>query len=268
MQQVNFVRFEISVIFNSMLDLFFQIMLLTASTLASSEMEPFIVGGDYTDIKQYPHSVLMIVDCKDPFLCGGSVLTERIVLTAGHCIHPCKRVYDFSILLKYGHQTSEHMASTMVSKFVTHSRYDDESLANDIGMVYAEHTIELGTTVQRIAILGRHVRTPRYGYVAGWGIINSKRETATSLKHVRQTFSPGGLCRTLGFSSPGIICTGGAHEKEYPDQGDSGSALVIYDFIQIGIVSFKHPHYGLIGYTNTTYYYDWIVSTSKTIHCS
>ncbi|CAH2208652.1 jg6765, partial [Pararge aegeria aegeria] len=34
--------------------------------MASSEMEPFIVGGDYTDIKQYPHSVLMIVDCKDP----------------------------------------------------------------------------------------------------------------------------------------------------------------------------------------------------------
>ncbi|XP_039765039.1 trypsin alpha-4-like [Pararge aegeria] len=236
--------------------------------MASSEMEPFIVGGDYTDIKQYPHSVLMIVDCKDPFLCGGSILNSHIVLTAGHCLFPCVKDRDFSILLKYGHQTSKYMASTMVSKFVTHSRYDDESLVNDIGMVYAEHAIVFNNNVQRIAIASRYIRQPRYAYVAGWGIVNSKGETATSLKHVKQTFPYDQECRKLGQSSPEIICTGGYLVPEYPDQGDSGSALVIYGYIQIGIVSFKHPEYGLVGYTNTSHYYDWIVSTSKKIHCN
>ncbi|KAJ8726596.1 hypothetical protein PYW07_001294 [Mythimna separata] len=51
--------------------------------------------------------------------------------------------------------------------------------------------------------------------------------------------------------------------------GDSGSALVVRGYIQIGLVSYKMPDVSrsLVVYTNTGYFYDWIKKISKKLYC-
>ena len=48
-----------------------------------------IVGGEKTDIKEHPWQVALNINTpKGTYLCGGSIIKQRWVLTAAHCIEP------------------------------------------------------------------------------------------------------------------------------------------------------------------------------------
>jgi trypsin len=61
-------------------------LLVPASAAAQSDgsVQPKIVGGHNASISQYPWQAALFVDGDQ--LCGGSLLTTRIVLTAAHCV--------------------------------------------------------------------------------------------------------------------------------------------------------------------------------------
>jgi secreted trypsin-like serine protease len=44
-----------------------------------------IVGGEKTDIKQHPWQVALTIGRS---LCGGSIIAQKWVLTAAHCVRP------------------------------------------------------------------------------------------------------------------------------------------------------------------------------------
>ena len=56
---------------------------------SNCKMEPFVVGGVYITIKDYPHCIFLAVDCSKPWICGASVLNQNILITAAHCVHIC-----------------------------------------------------------------------------------------------------------------------------------------------------------------------------------
>jgi secreted trypsin-like serine protease len=48
-----------------------------------------IVGGDLAKAKKFPFQVQLIMKVKggkDENLCGGSLISNRWILTAGHCV--------------------------------------------------------------------------------------------------------------------------------------------------------------------------------------
>ncbi|CAH0726148.1 unnamed protein product, partial [Brenthis ino] len=229
-------------------------------------MEPFIIGGDYTDIRQYPHAVFLLIDCVQMVICGGSIVTNRVVLTAAHCLFECKMKRN-KIIVKYGHQILDCMKSQDSNKYIIHDSYNDMNLHYDIALNHLVTTLDLGDFVKRVAILKKFPKNLAYAYVSGWGVINSNLDTATTLRHVYQKILPQNECKMLGSWPEGVLCTGSANAAEYPEQGDSGSALMASKYIQIGIVTFKHPNLGYVGYTNTTYFYKWIVRTTKKLTC-
>lgn len=66
-------------------------------------MEPYVVGGDFTDIAHFPHSVFLDINCmSNGWICGSSILNQRILLTAAHCVFACKR--DWQIDGYAGHE--------------------------------------------------------------------------------------------------------------------------------------------------------------------
>jgi trypsin len=70
-------------------------LLMTASANAQSggTVQPKIVGGSTASISQYPWQAAVVLstaqsskNAHDRQFCGGSLLTSRIVITAGHCV--------------------------------------------------------------------------------------------------------------------------------------------------------------------------------------
>ncbi|CAK1544234.1 unnamed protein product [Leptosia nina] len=246
----------------------FLLIFLSYIKVIQTQMEGFVVGGDYTDITQYPHSVFLDINCGDTFICGGSLVTHRLVLTAAHCISSCQSSRGDHVTIKFGHENVDRMSTVPVRKYVKHRYFDEDTLEFDIAMVMSRNAMPLGKYVQRVALMATYPKQPAAGYMAGWGVVNSEQEESVVLKATVQKFQPFDVCSLLGSLPEGTFCAGPITGKGAPDQGDSGSAFVIRGYIQIGIVSYKNPKYSLVVYTNTTYHYDWIVRTSQRLHCT
>lgn len=56
-----------------------------------------IVGGETASMGQFPHQVgLFLIDYSQrTYLCGGSIINENWILTAGHCTSKWVKLYKF-----------------------------------------------------------------------------------------------------------------------------------------------------------------------------
>ncbi|KAL0895097.1 hypothetical protein ABMA27_013554 [Loxostege sticticalis] len=231
-------------------------------------MEGFVIQGNKTHIRHYPHSVYLNIICtRITYICGGSILNQRVVLTAGHCLEDCTGKYRDEVYLKYGHENPSQMGSTQMKRFIMHERYDGNSLDNDIALVSGKRNIPLGKTVRRIAIF-RSPPRQRLAYMAGWGVMNYRNDVALTLLDTVQEMQPNKVCKLLGTMPRGTFCAGSIKGPGNPDRGDSGSALVVKKYVQIGLVSYKVDHYSLVVYTNVSYFYSWIRNNAHKLYCS
>lgn len=92
-------------------------------------MTPRIIGGDRAEAGQFPWQVSVLID--DMYFCGGSLISENWVLTAGHCVEDGSEwvIRAGSLRPQSGGQ------STSSSNGVLHQDYNPYSLENDIGVV-------------------------------------------------------------------------------------------------------------------------------------
>ncbi|VVD05323.1 unnamed protein product [Leptidea sinapis] len=121
------------------------------SVVIKSEMEGHVVGGAYTHIERYPHSILLEVKCEQFYACGGSLITNDIVLTAGHCMYGCKKNHIINI--NYGSENIDKMQQISATKYVLHHNYNRHSLNCDIALLLAMTPLPFGIAVKRVALL-------------------------------------------------------------------------------------------------------------------
>jgi secreted trypsin-like serine protease len=63
------------------------ISLIYCDAKVHPKTKPRIVNGQEAGVKQFPHQAyLRITRSGQDFLCGGSLINNRWILTAGHCI--------------------------------------------------------------------------------------------------------------------------------------------------------------------------------------
>jgi secreted trypsin-like serine protease len=110
-----------------------------------------IIGGHLTDIHEFPHVVSLRFYSSDLFLCAGSIVSNKHVLTAGHCVHDLQ---DFSDLRVYGGSTTLsgiHRTSYFIIKIDVHPDFQGLLVArnnqqNDIAVVTVSTRIIALTT--------------------------------------------------------------------------------------------------------------------------
>ena len=241
-------------------------VIVEGRTQAQEEVKPFkrrIVGGENTDIKQHPWQAALQVNGQ--FLCGGSIIAERWVLTAAHCFAHSKRANDWRA--RAG--TTEYAKSgpwTQIERIVIHPKYDASTQENDIALVKLRSKPS-GRVIPRapadmVVPLGQPLEATGWGAVAEGGE-GSKVLQKGSVPHVDPA-----ICNAEeaynGRIKSGIMCAGRKEGGVDACQGDSGGPLVWRapdGPVLVGVVSWgdgcaRKLKYGV--YTRVSAYGEWI----------
>lgn len=147
---------------------------------AGGALEGKVVGGSNSSITEFPHAVFLRIQCHTlyslifgiPFsnACGGSVLNQRIVLTAAHCFEECRpspRVVAYT-----GSAVPREAEATMAAASAVHPLYDPHSVSNDIALVALSRDLRLRESVARVSISPTPPQYTQLATVSGWGLID------------------------------------------------------------------------------------------------
>lgn len=239
-----------------------------------------IVGGEEAPAGKYPWQVSLgvswIAAPDDAHFCGGSILNNKWILTAAHCIDgltPDQIIVTAGTHILNG--TSGQ--SRNVDRILYMSdRYDRSTYDNDVALLELFSPIDIGTefatveiahatAAQEVEIAGSDQKL----VVSGWGVTQEGGEKVATLRFVEVPYVEREVCNSAlsydGRITENMLCAGNLSGGEDSCQGDSGGPLAgptaDGQQVQFGIVSWgegcaRPRKVGV--YTRLTKYADWI----------
>uniref|UniRef100_A0A8C8WZT0 Coagulation factor IX n=1 Tax=Panthera leo TaxID=9689 RepID=A0A8C8WZT0_PANLE len=233
-----------------------------------------IVGGKTAKPGQFPWQVLL--KGKIDAFCGGSIINEKWVVTAAHCINP-----DVKITVVAGEHNTEETEYTEqkrnVIRTILHHSYNASvnKYSHDIALLELDEPLTLNSYVTPICVADREYTNTflkfGYGYVSGWGKVFNKGRQATILQYLKVPLVDRATClRSTKFTIYNNMFCAGFHEGGKDScQGDSGGPHVTevegINFLT-GIISWGEEcamkgKYGI--YTKVSRYVNWIKEKTK-----
>lgn len=225
---------------------------------------PGIVGGDDATPGSYPYQV-SIQDRSNFHFCGGSLIADRWVLTAAHCM-----VDEFpsGLRIRAGlTRLSSGGEAYDVANIYVHPAYDDDTLVNDIALIQLERDASQPTV--RLMDLTAEPQFSAPGdlsTITGWGALSEDGGSPNTLQAVDIPIIDNGTCDDAypGEIEASMICAGVPEGGIDSCQGDSGGPMVVDmdgELVQVGVVSWGNgcARPGQPGvYTRISHYASWI----------
>ncbi|XP_055590228.1 serine protease 55-like [Uranotaenia lowii] len=222
------------------------------------------------------------------YLCGGFLVSDRLALTAAHCVTAPNgfQIAPEVLFIRLGlvelmtvnRNTQEHR----VQAVHRHESFSATSYKHDVAILMLQTIVEFDDFVQPVCLWSNFEHgkaTEMSGYVSGWGLTEYRRlanklktasfpmvSTLECLESDRPLFGQ--------LLYPGMFCAGSRNGTTVCN-GDSGGAFVVNlngTWIARGIISFTglqdndvtlcNPK-GLVGFVKIHHYLSWIEATAR-----
>eukprot|EP00116_Pleurobrachia_bachei_P007179 sb/3467441/ len=220
-------------------------------------------------------------------MCGGSIISNRMILTAAHCVikstlvdlsgtekvdeifHPRNLQFHAGETNLFTDENTEAIYN--IVGVIVHEDYDGNTITNDIAMLITQEEIQMSSNVSPIA-LPTSSDSSMYDVgspvtVIGWGTTEDG-ETTHLLQKLEYSFPGMEACKAAyaaGMIEDGMVCTGEKPmTEEHSGTGDSGGPLFTKkdgDWMQLALVSWgpeSQTHSSFDVNTDVLYYKDWI----------
>uniref|UniRef100_A0A182YNJ6 Uncharacterized protein n=1 Tax=Anopheles stephensi TaxID=30069 RepID=A0A182YNJ6_ANOST len=220
-----------------------------------------VVGGEVAKNGSAPYQVSLQLNGWG-HNCGGSLLNDRWVLTAAHCLVG----YDPSNMeiLAGTNSLKEGGELLKADKFFLHN-YTAPEFNNDIALMRLEKPVHFSELVQSIEYSAEVVPVNVTVRLTGWGRIDANGPVPMLLQSLNVVTLSNDDCKAKSLYPEhvdvGHLCTM-SKTGEGACNGDSGGPLV-YEGKLVGVVNFGVPC--ALGYPDgfarVSYYHDWIRTT-------
>lgn len=249
-----------------------------------------IVGGVDAQKGDFPWiTALGYKNSKNPdnpkWLCGGSLITFKHVITAAHCVYNRKDLYLARVgdLDLYSDEDGVNPVTIPLATAKIHEEYSPTSYTNDIAILTLAYKVTQPEIWPVCLPAFEPVKTKSFVdfqlFVAGWGSIYFNGPSSAFLQKVSLPVWNEAKCQNA-FSAikstvidNRVICAGVEGGGKDACQGDSGGPLMygkgtgkVLTLYLVGVVSygFKCAQPGYAGvYTKVTSFLDWIDNNTK-----
>ncbi|XP_055697134.1 serine protease grass-like [Phlebotomus papatasi] len=269
---------------------------LLPSTICGPILGDKVAYGEKTALFEYPWMALLRYRDSDgfSFRCGGSLITDRYVLTAAHCIARLRSGIDvYSVVLgeydvRYDEDCQTIGDETICSPptqeilkdlLLPHPKYNTPKFANDIGLIRLRDRADTNRDNIKPVCLPYTQQLQRMQLrrlvATGWGTTENMT-TSNDLLKVSLPVVDNSRCQRVYLSlkwTPNQFCAGGENNVD-TCKGDSGGPLVYpgnirgQRYVQFGIVSAGVNSCGVSNGTPAVYvrvgnYMKWILDTMR-----
>ncbi|XP_050716495.1 serine protease filzig-like [Eriocheir sinensis] len=240
-----------------------------------------IIGGSNTNINEYPWQVALVY--KKKFFCGGSLISDRHILTASHCIFGSFSKGIHEVVVSIGDHdlaTRDETNHTVgrVKSINWNIHYNPHTTHNDIAILELQEPVEFDQYKNAVRLptdLDEDYLDAN-ATITGWGRFNIRhKKTNTILKEYTGPLLNTSACVEAWNKFPGINAELDQHvcldiTLGTPCHGDSGGPLVVCSggahCTQVGVVSFGFPLCTNVGlpavFARVTHFKSWLDMTT------
>ncbi|XP_042873393.1 trypsin-1-like [Penaeus japonicus] len=242
-----------------------------------------IVGGQSTVKGAYPWAAHLKISEQPSmeYRCGGSLVTNKLVVTAAHCLSG-DNIQHIDVTLGMV-DTRIVIASDMVrmrsSDFVIHPEYDEMTLYNDIAVIHLPEAVTFTDNIRPLCLpSSEESMEGKVATAIGWGTLQFYGKEALVLQEVDLDVWSNADCKNVWSRDKYGMLIGSSQVCALRDgkdtcSGDSGGPLMVQEngkYQLHGITSFGQgcATPGIPGvYTRASSYVTWIESFISEDYC-
>jgi len=209
----------------------------------------FIVGGQATRANEFPWQVSVRRKSTNSHFCGGSIISERWIVTAAHCMDGETAALVSVVVGDWTRNAASSVRQTLdVASFRNHESYNTRTSENDISLIKTATAITFNADVAPICAPDTANSYSYYkSQCSGWGTLTSGGVCCPqTLQYVTMNVTTNTFCNAAyprNAITNDMICAsdnvGGTDRDSC--QGDSGGPLTIKEsdgvFRLVGVVS-------------------------------
>ncbi|XP_014475336.1 PREDICTED: putative trypsin-6 [Dinoponera quadriceps] len=229
-----------------------------------------IVNGKKAISRQFPHQVSLRRSLSGYHFCGGSIISDKFILTAGHCVDNGEEVIKaWTVTVVAGELRTDRTTLTAqrrgVKTIEVHPKFNRSILLNDVAILELTVPFVFTPEVSSVPLLSCDPTPKTLCAVSGWGYLSEDGIQSPDLMYVELPIREPKECQELLVNVTemylGMFCAGFLQGGKDACQGDSGGGMVCNNVLT-GVVSggegCARPQTPGV-YSNVHYFSDWIL---------
>merc|ERR1711981_82339 len=192
-----------------------------------------IVGGQQTEVNEYPWQVGIVDKGSKSVWCGASLISNRWILSAAHCTRGESPSNIQALLGEHDYSTTSEtkMVRMAISKIINHPDYHHQTTNYDFSLLKMKKTINFSKYVHIRPICLPTDTSKDYtdftATVSGWGTLSSGGSTSNKLREVEVKVLSNTVCKNnynypASWITSQMLCANVEGGGKDACQGDSG----------------------------------------------